>query len=165
MIPQRRRTLDRSSVHQSVHRRKVPDAWQIAAVVIALLAAAFAGWSSYEAREARLDVKRAQLRSEALEFLADLRTVRNMVECYSFASGVLIPDKETRLASLAESVTRIRQAISEVPRRNAVELELTEVALNRAKGQPLRDLQEKLPKFRAQMSKEVLERIDALCKY
>ena len=134
-------------------------------LILSVFALVIAGWAAYESHEARLDSKRSQLRNEALEIIADIRSATNTFNCYALVKGVDLSGKEDFQHFLADKEHQIRKGIGEIATFSSSALAIYEESLNDVKGKARTELNEKLTLIRASWDKSLRDQADSVCKF
>lgn len=150
--------------HASGPARKNVTSMNVASLVISIFALLVAVWTAHEGRQTRLDTKRIQLRSEALNVLQEIRSVVNIFNCYALVNGVDTTGKDELMRFLADQEHRVRDGLSAVNQYSSDELNIYEKSLNSVKGQFQNLFNEKLVLFRNSMDQQLREKADSVCR-
>ena len=106
--------------------------WSLA---VAALSAVFAGMSYHESKEARLDVLRSQIRSEALQEISNGRMTFAVFNCYAAIRGVNnLTGKEALQNLMDKTEPKIRESLNALPGWDESALLVFQQSLNETAG-------------------------------
>jgi len=131
---------------------------------VSIVALCVAFWAASETREARLDTKRAQMRSEALENISEVRSSLSLFNCYGSVAGTEMKGKLELQKFLEGKEFEIRKSLAELSNFSRDALAIYENDMNQVKGRVKADVDEKVTEIRAKWPVELREKADAVCK-
>lgn len=134
-------------------------------LIISLIALAVSSWAANETRQTRLDTKRAQLRTETMEFIQENRTVANTFNCYALVKGAELQGKDDFMDFLAEQENLIRGDLAEIGEFSSGDLTTYEKRINELRGKARSRFNEKLIVIRNSWDKDLRDKADSVCKF